>query len=86
MENEDTLCIAYADRFKDSIIIGFSDGRSGRFSAALLHGMLSQSEELVEPAALANVDLNDVNLNDVGFNDMGAPNGLTAPPRSDDAE
>lgn len=81
MENEDTLCIAFADRFKDSIIIGFSDGRSGRYSAALLHGMLSQSEELVEPAALADADLNDVPLYE-----MGAPDGLAAPPRPDDTE
>lgn len=52
----DRLRIISTDRFDRSLVIGFSDGRSGRFSVELLHSMLSQSEELVEPAALDDFD------------------------------
>ena len=52
----DELRIVSTDRFDRSIIIGFSDGRSGRFSAELLYTMLSQSEELFEPATPGDFD------------------------------
>lgn len=52
MASEGSLYIISADRFQDSIIIGFSDGRNGRYSADLLRSVLAQSEELLEPDVL----------------------------------
>ena len=48
MTNERVLRIIFADRFEHCIIIGFSDGRAGRYSSTLLHNMMPQSEELFE--------------------------------------
>ena len=48
MADQEVLRIQSADRFSDSIIIGFSNGRCGRYSASLLYAMLAQGEELVE--------------------------------------
>ena len=56
MAHEEELRIASADRFERFIIIGFSDGRCGRFSLELLYGMLPQSEELFEPASAGDFD------------------------------
>lgn len=56
MANEDTLRIVSADKFEECIIIGFSNGRGGLYSAALLYGMLPQSEELFEPDTLSDLD------------------------------
>lgn len=56
MKDHAELRIISTDRFDRSLIIGFSDGRSGRFSVALLYAMLPQSEELHEPKALGDFD------------------------------
>lgn len=56
MADKVDLSITSTDRLDRSLIIGFSDGRCGRFSAELLYGMLPQSEELFEPADTVDFD------------------------------
>ena len=56
MADTNQLRIISTDRFDRCIIIGFSDGRSGNFSAELLHAMLPQSKELFEPAVPRDFD------------------------------
>ena len=56
MANEEAPRIVSADRFEDFLIVGFSNGRGGRYSAALLFSILSQCEELYEPVTAADFD------------------------------
>ena len=56
MANEDALRIVSADRFVDFIIIGFSNGKAGRYSAALLYDVFPRSEELFEPEPFDDFD------------------------------
>ena len=48
MELETELRVTNADRLAGAVIIAFSDGRCGLYSAALLHAMLSPSNEMFE--------------------------------------
>lgn len=48
MEDLTTVRVTAADRTDGSVIITFSDGRCGLYSAALLYTTLSQARELHE--------------------------------------
>ena len=40
--------ITHAERLKTGVIITFEDGKCALYSAALLHSVLSQAEELMD--------------------------------------
>lgn len=56
MPEDEALRIVSVDKFKRFMVIGFSDGRMGRFSVELLHAMLPQTEELFESKVLGDFD------------------------------
>jgi len=46
METHDTLHLVAVERVQHSLLLYFSDGRSGVYSAALLYSILEQAEQI----------------------------------------
>lgn len=46
MNNPNKITILGADRLQESLIIAFSDGRSGQYSTELLYNILGLAKEL----------------------------------------
>ena len=58
MESQTEPNIVGADRFKNSLIIAFSDGRIASFSSALLYATIGQALEFPPEVDDENVELN----------------------------
>ena len=42
--------VVYVERLRDSVVVGFDDGKTAVYSSALLYATLPQAVELVDPS------------------------------------
>ncbi len=49
MEPHPERRIVFADRLDNSVVIGFDDGKTALYSAALLYATLPNAQEMIEP-------------------------------------
>ena len=56
MAQQEQVRIVSADRFEGFVLVGFSDGKYGRYSAELLYGMLAHYGKTVEQEVANDFD------------------------------
>ncbi len=49
METRPEPRMTYVDRLRGGVVIGFDDGKTALYSAALLYSILASAQEMLEP-------------------------------------